>query len=392
MRVKIIYLITDLITGGAQRALYQLVAHLDDSRFEVTAVVCLYPTEHSGGQLMMAERIRSLDIPVVDLGMKPKWRVDALAKLYRLLRQEQPVILHCWMFHANLLGRLIGRMARVPLIITGRRNVKIGSQSRERLKRWTRHWDDHITAVCETARQAEIEHTAVLPEKVTTIYNGIELAQFHPTNSVAAQTLRHSLELPSDARLVGTVCRLHPQKGLAHLLHAVPQVLAHIPTAHFLIAGTGELRAELEAQTQQLGITNQVHFLGERRDVPDLLAGLDLFVLPSLWEGMPNVVLEAMAVGLPVVATAVDGTLEIVKQHETGLLVPPADEQALADAIIALLSDSTRAKSMGDAGRQRIETHFSLTTTVQQTEALYDRLLLERLNLRYEQQKGWLST
>jgi glycosyltransferase involved in cell wall biosynthesis len=282
------------------------------------------------------------------------------------------------MFHANLPGRVLGRLAGVPIIITSRRNENIGGAMRERFNRWTAHLDDRVVAVCELARQAEIERAGVAFEHVVTIYNGVDVTQFPVASVQATAQARRAIGMPFKVPLVGSVGRLHPQKGFSDLLTAFVQVRQRIPSAQLFVAGDGELREGLEAQARSLGMAEAVTFTGVRADVPKILAALDLFVLPSLWEGMPNAVLEAMAAGLPVVATAVGGTPEVVMDGVTGLLVPPQDPSALAQAIERLLRDPDLRRTMGRAGRRRVEQHFDVRETVRQVEDLYETLLREK--------------
>ena len=368
--VSVIHLITELDRGGAQMALCRLLRHTDRQQY-ASHILCLY-----NGDKVVAQQIRQLGIPVTDLSMSAPWRLDALWRLYRILRKERPSILHCWMFHANMIGRLVGRLAGVPIVITARRNVEIGGPRREQIKRYTRHLDDAVIAVCELARQVEIERTGVAPDKVVTVYNGIDLPA--STSPARATPLNSELGLPPEAVVVICVSRLHPQKGHDDLLAAWRRVTAVHPNAHLLIVGDGERRAELAKLAAGQANT---HFTGQRNDVPDLMALSDLLVLPSLWEGLPNVVLEAMGAGLPVVATAVGGTPELVINHETGLLVPPRDPDALAQAILTLLRDPDLARRMGQNGRRRVAEQFTIERMTEQTEALYNRLLIEK-NLR----------
>ncbi len=370
MPVLVDHFITDLQSGGAQVALWRLATRLDKAAF-TARVVCL-----RGGEGAVGRKLRAAGIPILDLQMTRKWRVDALARLYAHWRRERPTILHSWMFHATLTGRLVGRAAGIPILISARRNVNIGGSQRERLNRLTLPLDHAVIAVCEAARQAEMARGHAAPEKVTTIYNGVDLSEFPPANAAAGARLRRVLHLPADARLIGVVGRLHPQKGHTTLLQAIPAILAETPAAHFLMIGDGELRPALAQEAQQLGAARQVHWLGQRDDVPMLLAGLDLFALPSLWEGMPNAALEAMAAALPVVATGVDGTREVIEDGVSGLLVPPADAAALAAGIIRLLQDPSLAQRLGQTARERVATQFTLEQTVQKTEALYRSLLL----------------
>jgi len=370
--IQILYLITELnVIGGAEKLMPRFLAHLDRNRF-TPAVACLY-----GGDGPIADEIRGLGIPVIDLGMTAKWRLDAFWRLYRLLRRERPTILHTWMFHANVPGRVLGRLAGVPIIITWRHSINIGGALREFINRWTAQLDDRIVATCELVRQVEIERARVSSDKVITIYNGIDV-QGYSASPLAAARVRQTFNVPADALLMGTVGRLHRAKGLADLLAALAQVRERIPTVRLLLVGDGELRGELEAQTQSLGLSSVVTFAGIRADVPEILAALDIFVLPSLWEGMPLVLLEAMAASLPVVVTAVGGTPEVVVDGVTGLLVPPRDPAALAQAIIRLLRDPDLRRRMGRAGRRQIEQHFAIGETVRQVEALYEALLREK--------------
>lgn len=379
--IPITYLITELDLGGAQSVLYRLLSQLDRQKY-APVVICLYNGDRSAAQL-----IRQLGFPVYDLRMSVPWRFDVLWRLYKLLRQERPFLLHCWMFHANLLGRVVGRLARVPVIITARRNVEIGGPRRELIKRYTRNLDDAVIAVCELARQVEIERTAVDPAKVITIYNGIDLLS--SISDMMPDKLRSDLAIPPGSPVVICVSRLHPQKGHDDLLAAWQQVTAVYPRAYLLIVGDGERRLELEEMVAKRPLLSQVRFSGQRTDIPDLLALSSLFVLPSLWEGLPNVILEAMAAELPVVATAVGGTPELVIDGVTGRLVPPRDATALAEAVLSLLRDPGQAAQMGRNGRQRVIDQFSLDKMVAQTEALYETLLEEKMRLHYVTGQGW---
>ena len=370
--IRILHLITDLGTGGAQTAVLRLLAGLDRRRFS-PAVACFYDADTA-----IARQIRALDISVIDLRMTSKWRWDALWRLYCLLRREPPVILHTWMFHANFVGRVLGRLAHVPVIVTSRRNVEIGGTTRELLNRWTVWLDDAVVAVCELARQTEIERARIGPEKVVTIYNGLDAGQFAIANPRIPAQIRQAFIVPIEAPLLGSIGRLHRQKGLPDLLVALAQVQGRVPGVRLLLIGEGELRGELESQASALGLSETMVFAGARTDVPAIMAALDVLVLPSLWEGLPNIVLEAMAAGLPVVATNVGGTPEVVVEGVTGLLVPPGDPDALAQSIARLLCDPDLRCQMGQAARERVVNHFSVERTVEQTSRLYEHLLVEK--------------
>jgi glycosyltransferase involved in cell wall biosynthesis len=187
--------------------------------------------------------------------------------------------------------------------------------------------------------------------------------------------LRASLGIPAEAKTIGVVARLIAYKGHRFFLQACQEIKRRHPRATFLLIGDGPEAGSLAALSRQLGLQEAVRFLGTRSDIPQLLSLLDVVALPSLEEGFPNVVLEAMAAGKPVVATRVGGTPEAVIHRETGLLVPPKDPRALADAILEVLDDPQRANAMGQAGCERVRKAFDLSRMVQEIEALYEELI-----------------
>jgi sugar transferase (PEP-CTERM/EpsH1 system associated) len=369
MPVRVLHLITELNIGGAEKVLSHLLSRLDRDRF-APAVACLY-----GGDGPVADEIRSLGIPVTDLGMTAKWRLDAFVRLYRLLHRQRPTILHTWMFHANVPGRVLGRLAGVPIVISSERTMGQEGGVRRWLNRITGPLPDRVACVSESVAEFAAQTIGIPPAKLAVIPNGIPLEDFQPGDRSSA---RVDLGIPLRVIVAGTVGRLQPVKGTSYLLEAWSRLASDYPDAILLLVGGGPQQAALEKKGRRLGISERVRFLGNRADVPDLLRGMDVFVLPSLWEGMPNAALEAMAVGLPVVATAVGGTSEVVVDGVTGLLVPPSDPDALAQSIARLLCDPDLRYKMGQAGRERVVNHFSVERTVEQTARLYEQLLVEK--------------
>jgi glycosyltransferase involved in cell wall biosynthesis len=342
-------------------------------------VCCLF-----AGDTPVANNLRDGGIEVTDLRMTGKARIDALWRLYRIVRTWRPVILHAWLFHAALASRLVGRLAGTPIVISSRRDLSLEGTFREPINRLTARFDDRTIAVSEEVRRVEIDASRSRPEKVVTIYNGIEIEGYREANPEAARELRRALRLDGEARIVGSVARLHPKKGFEYLLRAAPRIIERAPDTVFVVVGDGPNRKGLENLAREIGVSEHVVFTGDRTDVAMLLSGMDIFVLPSLYEGIPNAVLEAMASALPVVGTASGGTIEVIDDGSTGHLVPPADSLALADAILALLRDPARARAMGRAGRDRVASAFKIETTVAKTEALYEELLTEKLGVRFE--------
>jgi len=369
MPINVLHLITELSTGGAQMALLKLLRHMNRERFS-PSVACFF-----NGNGRIGSAIAELGISVTDLGMSNKARFDALARLQNLIRSQQPTILHTWMFHANVPGRIIGRMCGVPIIIGSERLGMEGS-----IRRWadrlTAPMSDRITAVSRHSARFLIDEVGISSTRIVVIPNGIDLTDFD--NLPDGAGVRDSMGLTDDESVVLSICRLdNRQKGLNFLLDAWKTVVQRNPDSRLLIAGDGPDRSVLERQSSGCGIADSVVFLGEKV-ASELFPAADLFVLPSLHEGMPNVVLEAMAAAVPVVATAVGGTPEVVDDGETGILVPPGDPDALARAILRLLNDPEMTMRFRNASRNRIESNFQLSETVRRTEALYQEILVEK--------------
>jgi glycosyltransferase involved in cell wall biosynthesis len=361
--ITVFHFITELNVGGAERALARLLARMDRDRYALT-VACLY-----GGDGPIANEIRAMGIPVLDLGMASKWRWDALWRLCRLLRRRRPTILHTWMFHANIPGRVLGRLTGVPIVISGERTMGMESRWRYWLNRLTAPATDRVTCVSQQVADFAVNHVGIPQDKVVVIPNGIEVPDVE--QPPGGRHARIELGLPTDQAVVGTVARLDPVKRLDVLL----QALRSLPDVYAVIIGDGPDRARLVTLSEGLELTGRVHFPGQQRDVWPWLAAMDVFALPSDWEGMSNALLEAMAAGLPVVATAVGGTLDVVVEGVNGFLVPPRDPNALAQAITRLLDDPDLRQRMGQAGRERVLQHFSVEQMVERTQNLYEQLL-----------------
>lgn len=360
--MSILYLITELSVGGAQTVLLRLLRGLDRRRFR-PAVACLY-----NGQGSVAQQIRALGIEVFDARMRGKADLGALFRLYRHIRRTRPTILHAHLFHANLPARALGRLAGVPIIICTEHTMAMEPRWRYRLNRWTVGLADRVVAISANVRDFCRTQIGLPEEKLVLIPNGVELPELPlPT----AREARAALGLPPDGLLLGAVSRLDPAKGIDVLLEALVQV----EDASLVVVGDGPQRAALETLAARLGLSARVHWAGFQQDAVRLLPAFDLFVQPSVYEGLPTTVMEAMAAGLPVVATAVGGTPEVVVDGVTGRLVPPRDPAALAAAIHALLHDPDRRRTMGQAGRERVAQHFSVEQMVRRTERLYDELL-----------------
>ena len=369
---KILYLITDLNTGGAQKLLVLLMRKIDITRYQ-PIIACLF-----GSRTLVGEEIREMNFRLVDLNMSKPWHLASLWRLYWLMRNERVSIVHSSLFHADLIARLVGRMALVPLIITWRHNISLGSWSRDFLYNHTINMTDHIIAVSEQIRQAELTGGRTSPEKVSMIHNGIDTNLYQRSSDHAREQIRAELNVPNRAFLIGSIGRLHPQKGFSILLEAFALIQHQIPLARLLIVGDGDLREDLFTLSISLGIKNRTVFTGNLIDIPNILQAMDVFILTSLWEGIPLAILEAMAAKLPVIATSVGGIPEIIRDGENGILVPSENPQAIAEAISRYYYDPDLRKKLALAGHQRVRNDFSIESLIKQMQNLYERLLSEK--------------
>jgi glycosyltransferase involved in cell wall biosynthesis len=366
-RIKVLHFITELSAGGAQTALVNLLVCLDRERFDLK-VTCLY-----NGDGMAARRIAALGIPIVDLGMSGKFRLDAFWRLYRLLSRERPHILHTWMFHANLPGRLLGRAAGIHCIVSSERTMGQEGPLRRWLDLITASFTDRIICVSHEVARFAANVIGLPVGKLTVIPNGIDPARYAslPTQKLA----RLQYSLPEQAFIVGAIGRPRPVKGYPFLIEAFAEIAASHPNSCLMFVGDGPEKNRLMELAARFNLNRQVIFLPDQEDIPGLLPALDVLAIPSLYEGMPNVALEAMAAGLPVVASQVGGTCEVVVDGETGLLVPASDVKMLTAALLRLIDDPALRTRLGEAGRRRVCEHFSQESVCQKMEILYTDLL-----------------
>ncbi len=364
----VVHIIDNLGTGGAQRQLVELVTRLPCDRWR--PIVIALSTEH----VQAVDELRAAGVEVHLLHQHGKLDLPCLASLTRLIRQLRPSIVHTWLFTADCYGRLAAYANRVPVTVCGIRNTVDDMPRHHRLaNRWLTRWTSCVTINTEAIRPGLVREGGVPERKIHTIYNGIAV-----DDSTAVQRNgfdRSAWQLPTDALVVAMVARLSPQKDHRTFLAAAAHVAKEVPNAHFLVIGDGPLRSDLERWIAEHDLTERVRLLGERHDVRQLWHAIDLAVLATHYEGCSNVILEAMAEGVPVVATDVGGNRELILEGQTGLLVPPRSPQALAEAMRVLLQDAERRRGMGQRGRARIARNFSIETTVQRTAALYQQLM-----------------
>ena len=370
--IKILFVITSTGVGGAEKMLYHTSTALDPARYLPS--ICSLKEKGEIARDMEAAGIEVHCLTMADGDRFRGWfaSLTALFRLIRYLLKVRPTIVHSFLFRANILSRIAAFFAGVPLVISSVRVMGGEKDYYHTVEKITSFMVDHYITVSESVKEYLIGKANLLPEKITTVYNGVTLNGITPAgeSSVARP---YGLE-PRDS-VVLTVGRLHRQKGYDYFIRAVARVKREVPGVKVLIAGEGEEENNLKKLVRSLDLTKEIIFTGLSLDVGSILFYTRLFVLPSLWEGMPNAVMEAMAAAKPVVATRVGGVPELVVEGETGILVPPEDTEALALAMLDLLQDPLKGRSMGEAGRKRVQDHFSMTAMVTNTDYLYQELL-----------------
>lgn len=364
--IKILYVIGQLSPDGTEWQLVQLIRGMDKRTFQ--CFVCpLWPV------LDLAPEIQQAGAILIPMYKRCRFDISVSFRLARFIRMERIDIVHCLLSTANLWGRIGGILAGAKIVI-GERNV-------DTWKPWYWLWTDRLLArytrmilTNSMAIKRFIASSAkVKPDQIRVIYNAVNPARF---SFIDPMPLRSELGIMPEVRVVTSIGRLEEQKDFATFLAACALVRERLKPSpiRILIVGRGSLQEALERQARSLGLADDTMFLGWRKDIETVLALTDVFVLTSIREGLPNVVLEAMAIGKPVVASAVGGTPEVVIDGVTGLLVPPRDLRGCADAIYRLLNNPTEAAMMGERGRTRALEMFTQAQMVRQTQEIYLQL------------------
>jgi glycosyltransferase involved in cell wall biosynthesis len=370
--MRVVHIIKAVQVAGAEQHLLALLPGLISRGVDAQLILLAEPSRPMDDFMEMAA---ARHIPIQRLWINRHVDPSLFGRLRDKLRELKPDIAHTHLLHADLYGIIAARWARVPTILSSRHNDNAFRRKLPmRLLNWTL-WRlaSKGIAISEAIRRFCIEVEGVQPEKIKTIYYGLQ-----PTSldrKTARLSLRHELHLASEGVLIGIVCRLTEQKGITYGLQAFAHITREFPQVDLVIVGDGPLRSTLQDEAAEAGIQERTHFLGWRGDVPALMAGLDMLLAPSLWEGFGLVFLEAMNAQLPIIASAVSAIPEIIMDGETGLLVPPRDVDALVNALRSLLEDSALRQHMGLLGQDRLETHFSLTRMVDETAILYEQVM-----------------
>lgn len=343
----------------------ELVTRLPRERWE-PHVFCL------GGRAELADALEQAGVPVTCLGASRLLQIaTVLTRLSLHLRRLDPALLQTFLFHANIVGRLAGQLAGVQRIVSGIRVAEKRSRVPLWIDRWTNWMVDQNVSVSRAVTEFSSQHAGIKPSKVTTIPNGVDVERF--ADAVPADLAEFGI--PPTSQTIVAVGRLDHQKAPNVLLETAERLIPTHDSLHVLFVGHGPLEGTLRRWVDRRQLGNRIHFTGWRPDVAAIMKSAYCLVLASLWEGMPNVVLEAMAAGLPVVASRVEGTRELVKPGETGLLVAPGSAAELENALTRILQEPTLAMSMANAAQELVTTRFTYNSVVTGYENLYAKLL-----------------
>lgn len=382
---RVLQCITRMIVGGAQETVLLAADHLNQGgRYRVE--VATGPDTGAEGDLMPELERRGIPlviIPELANPIRPHRDLRAFWRLYRLIRARRYDIVHTNSTKAGLLGRLAAVCARVPVVVHtvhGWGMHEGQSKAAQRVLVWCDRMAarlcDRMLTVTTVDTEAGLARGVGRREQYLTVRSGIEFDRFGQVTTPRDE-LRDAVGVPRGAVVVGSIGRLAPQKAPLDFVDAARAVLDQEPATHFLMVGDGPLRPQVEARIAELGMTDSFTLTGLRRDVPELMAACDVFVLCSLYEGLPRVLPQAMATGLPIAATRVDGNAEAVVDGVNGLLSPPRDVPALAASLLRLVRDPALRRELGENGRRRAP-GFSARKMADDLARVYDELLAAR--------------
>lgn len=351
--------------GGAEMIVKRLASSLDLIRFR--SIVCLF----RAGWLYDASH--SAELPTSIIQINGAFDIRWARAFASLVRNERVEVIHTHEFTANVYGSLMGKMMGIPVVATVHGKNYFAEQVKRRVAYRYVSRAARMVAVSEDLKQFIVQQVGVAENRVGVVYNGVTVAESPSVDQLSA--IRADLHLAGYDHVIGAVGSLYPVKGHIHLIKALPEILRACPKTILLVIGQGELEQALKAEVVKRNLDAHVRFLGFRSDVPALLWLFDVFVLPSLSEGLSMALLEAMAAGRPVVATKVGGNSELVLDGDTGFLIDSQSPEAISDKVVQVLRNKAQATGMGDRGRRRVVDKFSFRAMVDRYQSYYDQAI-----------------
>ena len=372
-KIRILYVIDALEFGGGERGFSQLSTGIDKKRFKT------YLAAHPESKLEEMARLDNISFIPIDMDRKVNFKT--IAQLLRIVNQHQIHIVHSMGARADFFARMaVRKLPKISLVCTVAMPVEgfdIGFIRKIIYKiadRFSSRYVTQFIAVSKALKDQLIRKRKIHSDRITVVHNGVELDQYNPGMD-ASEKIRLLLGITDDYPIIGAIGRLVHQKGYSHFLQAAKQVYVEKKYVRFVIVGHGPEEDNLKSMAKSLGISHVCTFAGLRRDIPELLSTFEVFVLSSVLEGLPRIVIEAMAMGRPIVATDIDGVREELEDGITGLLVPPENSDSLAKSIIDLLTDKDKSVQMGINARRVAEERFGVGIMLKNVEEVYEEIL-----------------
>lgn len=365
LKHKILHIIHWLEQGGAEKVLYLLLKSLDADKYE--SIVCAF---RDGP---MREYIEPLGLDFNIIEKKRKLDVVFLMKLVCFMKKKKVDLVHCTGIPAAVYGGAAAKLAGLPLVISVHGRSGFETKSGIKSLYLTQKYLGKVTTISENIRDELAVEANLERDKIVVIHNGVEIEKVELLDK--ARIKRDEFKLAGSFLVIGAVGTLRPVKGYEYLIRAIPLILKSVPQAKLVFIGDGESENELKELTKNSGLQDSILFLGRRKNAQRLMNGFDVLAVPSLSEGISMVILEAMAISLPVAATKVGGNPEVVEDGVTGILVEEKNEAGLAQGLIHILRDENKRKTMGIAGLKRVKEKFSLENMARKYEEVYEGLL-----------------
>ena len=364
-RIRVLHLVTSLEVGGAQHNMLQGLPRLDPTKYE--HIICSIMD-----RMQMAEQFRQAGIKVHTLGLNRKTDLAVVLRLRTLLKRLRPDVMHTYLLHGNVLGRVVGRLTGVPSIIGSELTIGQARLWGRIATKLTNPLTDAVEVNSIAGGKAVVKELGVPQGKIEVVLPGLDLDEF--VSTVNRDKVRVDLGVEAGKHLVLYVGRLRPVKGVEYGIRAFAMALSQNLDLHMVLAGEGEQREELQALVKSLGISERVSFLGVRNDLPDLLSAADSVLMPSLTEGFPRVAVEAMAASKPVIATEVGGVPEAITHGESGILVQAKDIEGMSAALVDLVRNAELQSRLSTAARNHVEQSYSVEKYVARLDEIYSRL------------------
>lgn len=374
--MRVVHIIKVTRISGAERHLLVLLTGLRKQGVDAQLIILTEPHQPMDDMMQIATEN---DIPIHRIIIKRDYDLRVIFHIREYLRYIQPDMVHTHLIHADLYGLIASKLARIKRVIASRHNddpFRYHSIVRKvsRVLWWL---SDGGIAIASSIRDFVVTVEGANYDKIDVIHYGIDYA-WTPDEMIqqARASIRQELQLDDETVLLGMVCRLVEQKGIPYTLEAFRCIYDYFPDTHLIMAGDGELAGELKQQAKTLGISERVHWLGWREDAPTIIASLDIFLMPSLWEGFGLVLLETMSARVPIIASRVSAIPEVIVDGESGWLVKARDVDGLSQALYHLLMDRPFRKHMGLLGEDHLQQTFSADLMVEKTIAVYNRVLV----------------